>query len=270
MQINAHVHISAQWLNGHSVLRSSFCNAPFKVANITPGKKDHILKLMIMCSSPGILNEDNYHLRFEVEANAGLQLHTQSYQRLFGMATEARQHTDVIVGASASFCFLPHPTVPHRDASFTAVNDIRLHATSSLLYGEVLTCGRKLNGEMFHYRKYHSCTTIFIADKIVIKENLLIRPLHLNTTVPGQMEQYTHQASLIYIHPQVNIKEVVQRVREKLVPQERISFGISKAPVNGFVLRILGHHAEQLFDLLKAVAGELPLGASNKTLAYAI
>ena len=47
------------------------------------------------------------------------------------------------------FVLLPHPSVPHEAIDFTSRNKIYLSDNCSLIFGEVLTCGRKLNGEVF-------------------------------------------------------------------------------------------------------------------------
>ena len=99
-------------------------------------------------------------------------------------------------------CYLPHLSVPHEGSDFTARNKIYLVDNCSLVWGEVLTCGRKLNGEVFLFSKYHNVTEIFLNNKLIIKENLLIQPGQINVNAIGQLEGYTHQASLIYLDNQ--------------------------------------------------------------------
>ena len=52
--------------------------------------------------------------------------------------------------------------------------------------------------------------------------------------------------------------------------QKDISMGITAAPVNGIIVRLLGQSAEQLFDCLKIIAGYLPQKNLLKPTAYAI
>ena len=119
----------------------------------------------------------------------------------------ASQTLEVHLQASgSSFCFLPHPVVPHETSDFSANNKIFLTDNCSLIWGEVLTCGRKLSGEIFKFSKYHSVTEIFINDKLVIKENLLIKPSVIDVNAIGQMEGYTHQATLICLDDKLIVK----------------------------------------------------------------
>ncbi|MEP6594582.1 MAG: urease accessory protein UreD [Ginsengibacter sp.] len=100
----------------------------------------------------------------EFSEGCSLQLHTQSYQRLFAMKKSAFQILKVQQAAGSSFCFLPQPVVPHETSDFSASNKIFLTDNCSLVWGEVLTCGRKLSGEVFKFSKYQSITEIFIND----------------------------------------------------------------------------------------------------------
>ncbi len=266
----ATLHIQTAFLNGATYIAKSFATTPFKVANISEDKKAGPLKLMLMSSSPGILDGDNYTIKFELGESSNLQLHTQSYQRLFNMKKGAMQQAEFILSHNCSFCFVAHPVVPHGLSDFKTKSKIYLSANCSLIYGELLTCGRKLNTEVFLLSRYHSIVEIFLHGKLVVKENLLLVPAETSLTAIGQMQQYTHQASLIYLNEKADAEATRLAVAGLLAYQKDISFGISKAPVNGLIIRILGQKAEQLFDCLKAIAGILPQSVNHKPTAYAI
>ena len=177
---------------------------------------------------------------------------------------------EIQFAAGASFCFIPHPAVPHEQSGFTARNKIFLSNNCNLIFGEILTCGRKLNGEVFLFSKYHTITEIFMHDKLIIKENLLMQPSLIDVNNIGQLQGYTHQASLIYLDEHADVKRIKATVMEILSTQKDISAGITSAPVNGLILRLLGQKAEQLFDCLKMIAGCLPQSNQQKMTVYAI
>lgn len=266
----ATLHIQTAARGNNTYLKNTYCTTPFKVANITEDKKANPLHLMLMSSSPGILDGDQYQVKIELEAGASLQVHTQSYQRLFNMKQHASQTMEVFLSVGSAFCFLPHPAVPHAASVFKSTNKIYLEDNCSLVFGEILTCGRKLNGEVFQFAKYHNTTEVFLHGKLSIKENLLIEPATINVNAFGQLEGFTHQASLIYLHPNTAIKLLSEKVNAILAEQQGIIFGISSAPVNGLIIRILGQKAEQLHNCLKVVAGILPQIVSSKTIAHAV
>jgi urease accessory protein len=240
--------------NGITYLKQSYCTPPFKVANITEDKQAGPLHLMLMCSSPGILDGDDYQVKINIEENAHLHLHTQSYQRLFNMKLGARQKQEVYLQKNASLIYIPHPAVPHKQSIFTTCNKIYLEGNNKLIWGELLTCGRKLNGEQFDFIKYHSITEIYIQGRLAIKENWLVQPGITNLQAIGQWEGYTHQASLILLNNQENISSHYDAINHFLLQQQEITFGISTLPQSGLIVRILGYKAEQLFNCLNRIA----------------
>ncbi len=254
----ATIHIQTAVRDHSTYLKNAYFTTPFKVANITEDKTSRRLQLMLMSSSPGILDGDQYQFTIELEEGCSLQLHTQSYQRLFTMKQGASQAMEVFLSPHSSFCFLPHPSVPHTASVFKSTNKIYLEDNCSLLLGEIVTCGRKLNGEIFTLSKYHTITEVFLRNKLVIKENLLIEPAAIDVNAIGQLEGYSHQASLVYLHSTTPVKPLIEQLIQLLTGENEIDFGITEAPVNGIVIRILGNKAEQLYDCLKTIATYLP------------
>jgi urease accessory protein len=249
----AKLHIETIFKNGITCLKQSYYTPPIKVANITEDKSSPILQLMLMSSSPGILDEDEYELKIELGEHSSLQLHSQSYQRLFNMKKGAKQLMEVHLHKGSSFVFLPHPSVPHENSVFVTTNKFYLRTGCRLIWGEILTCGRKLNGEIFLFSKYHSITEVFISNKLIIKENLLIQPLLINPNAIGQLEGFTHQASFIFLDEKTNCADAAGTIHDYLSLQQEIAFGITAAPANGLIIRLLGYKAEQLHDCLKAI-----------------
>jgi urease accessory protein len=189
-------------------------------------------------------------MKVEVAENASLQLHTQAYQRLFQMENKATQQLNVHVANGASFVYLPHPSVPHRQSSFESRNTFFLNNHQQLIFGEVITCGRKLNGEAFLFTQYHSITEMYFNNKLVIKENLLMQPAGIDVYTIGQLEGYSHQASMIYLQENIEIKNLQLLIIELLASEKNIEFGITAAPISGLIIRLLGNAAEQLYSCL--------------------
>ena len=234
-------------------LQSAYYTPPFKIADITEDKRQKELQLMLMSSSPGILDGDEYSIKIELAQGCSLQLHTQSYQRLFKMKKGAWQTMEVYLAEDSSFCYLPHPVVPHEGSVFVAKNKIFLSPGCSLLWGEVFTCGRKLSGEVFRFSRYHNCTEIFLNNRLVLKENLLLQPALVDIHAIGQFEGFTHQASLLYINERAPVTNLLKDILEQLAIEEDIAFGVSSLPVNGLVVRLLGYKGEKLHHSLQNI-----------------
>jgi len=263
--MNASVLIQIAVHNESSFLKQAYAEPPFRVANITEIRNPQQLELMLMSSSPGVLDEDYYDISIRLEENSALQLTTQSYQRLFSMTKGARQNMVVHMAKGSSLVYLPHPVVPHESAVFKAANKIYVSESCNLIWAEILTCGRKLNGERFLFSFYHTVTEIFLNDKLVVKENLRMAPGSIETGVVGQLEGFTHQASLLYLSPSCLINEKKEAILAYLLTQKDILSGVTTAPVNGLIIRMLGNGAEQLFDCVKKIAGLINFTAKGSS-----
>jgi urease accessory protein len=227
------------------------------VADITQDRSQSALELMLMSSSPGILDGDVYRMQIALAAHTALNLHTPAYQRLFTMKQGACQELTVHLAAGAAFRYIPHPVVPHKGARFKARNKIFMSPNCSLVWGEELTCGRKLNGEVFDFSEYHSLTEIYLQDKLTVKENLLIRPAAMDIGALGQMEGYTHQASLVFLQEKAPVDHLIATCSQ-LLSRLPLVFGITALPAQGLLVRLLGHQGEVLFQALQALARLLP------------
>lgn len=247
----ATLDITASVRDGRTYLKKSFWQPPFKIADVTEDRRRPTLHLMQMSASPGVLAGDCYQIGIQLDEGAAVHWHTQSYQRLFSMASAAHQQVRVDLAPGASLTYLPHPCVPQAGADFRADNQIFLSANSRLIWGEIITCGRKLNGEMFQFSNYRSVTEVFLEGKLILKENLRLLPQGTDLRNLGHLEGFTHQGGLICIDPQMDVPRLVPHLSEALEAIPGIDFGITGLPVNGFALRMLGNHSERMMQALK-------------------
>jgi urease accessory protein len=266
--MRAELDIQVAATEGITRLKQSYFTPPLKIANITEYRNDPFLRLMLMSSSPGILDGDEYDMQITLERSAALHITTQSYQRLFTMQKGASQQLTVRLEEGASLAYLPMPVVPHKASIFAARNTIHLHPQSSLIWGEVFTCGRKLNGELFVFSKYHNITEIFMEGKLLIRDNIFLQPELIDVTAIGQSEGYSHQASMVYLHPAADIKALTEWIAASMDKESALLFGITAAPVNGLILRMLAQKAEQLQRCMQSIAAYLPLLHSQKAAVY--
>lgn len=252
--MNGVLHIRTGRRAGRTILESVYNTPPFKLVDITGDRDAGKRQLMIMSASPGVLDGDVYNIKVELAEDTSVEIKTQSYQRLFQMKKGAAQNMDVFMADNSSLSYLPHPVVPHKLSSFSAHNRIFLSANCSLIWGEVLTCGRQLNGETFSFTRYHNKTEIFLKGKLVVKENLFMQPATMHIAAMGQMEGYTHQASFIYMDEKAAIQELYTKISERLSSEIDVCSGVSVLPVHGVSVRMLGYKGEQLFNCLEQLA----------------
>lgn len=242
-------------LREQTILKDVYFTPPFNLVEVRENKKNPLLEMMVMSSSPGILNDDFYDITIEVIDGTSLNLQTQSYQRIYVSEKGTNQNMRISVGENAYFSHAPHPVVPHKGARSKAKNTIHIKNSSTLLWSEILTCGRKYMAqeELFMFKKHHAITEIFQEDALIYKDNLYIVPEEINLKEFGQYEEYTHQGSLFFIIPETDVSERMEKISNRLSEEEGISYGISKILDNAYVLRVLGNEGEQLYKLFTEI-----------------
>lgn len=248
-----------------TILKDTFFTPPFNVVEVREDKSNPLLEVMIMSSSPGFFNHDDYKIDITVKKETLLNIQTQSYQRVYDTPDGARQEMNVNIEENAYFSHLPHPSVPHKGAIFEGRNKINLAANSVLIWGEILACGRKLNGESFAFIKYSSLTEVYREGKLFYKDNLYLKPAAVDFQAIGQYEEYTYQANFICVDPFHSVKEHMELMTAVLAEEEDMIFGISKLSDDACALRVLGHSGEQIFQALRNIRKQLDKQCAIKT-----
>jgi len=234
-------------------LRHCYFTKPFKVADIS-GRHAVSLHLTMMTASPGILDGDDYRINVTLEENTALHLYTQAYQRIFNMQQGAKQRFHVHMAAGSSLCYLPHPAVPHEQSVFDSMSRIDMEDGCRLLWGEIITCGRKLSGEVFKCRQFHNILEVRRHGRLVFKDVTLLQPELVNPVGIGQWEGYTHQASLLWHDDAQDMQEMADVIHECLSAEKNIAAGVSRTASGALLLRVLGLGGEQLYTLFKKIA----------------
>lgn len=213
---------------------------------------DPSLYVMVMSSSPGILDGDEYDIEIQVEEKSRMMLQSQAYQRLFNMKSGASQKQYIHLQAGSEFSYVQHPVVPHENSVFRSHSIIQLEDDCTLTLGEVITCGRKHSGEIFRFTHLQNLIEIFHHQKMILKDNILLQPQLVPMDTLGQLEGFTHQATFFYVQTgQADMDAIAAYLHHLLEQESEIAFGISQASPQYIVVRVLGNGGEQLFNCLK-------------------
>ncbi|SFE77913.1 urease accessory protein [Chitinophaga sp. CF118] len=247
------LQIKAGCRNETTFLKHSYFTRPFKLADVSE-KGATVLHLVMMSASPGILDGDDYEITVELAEGTHVHLYTQSYQRIFNMQKGAKQQIRIDMGAGSSFCYLPHPSVPHEQSVFEGYNRINLGMDCRLIWGEIITCGRKLSGEVFRCRLFQSITEVYREEKLLFKDVTVLQPQQIPADVTGQWEQYTHQAALYWHDESRDMTAMADIINDLLSHEKDIAGGVSQTASGALLLRILGQGGEQLYNIFKMVA----------------
>ena len=69
---------------GKSFLKDAYATQPFRIVPVGQYQKDNAAYLMIMSSSPGLLDGDDHRIQVDIAPGSKLQLQTQDITRLQG------------------------------------------------------------------------------------------------------------------------------------------------------------------------------------------
>ncbi|MCX2454243.1 urease accessory protein UreD [Pedobacter sp. PLR] len=247
------IKISVCVEDDNTVLKDSYYNMPYKVVPYGSQREHQHLELIIMSSSPGIMDEDHLKIDIEVGDQATLHLYSQSYNKLHPMKTGATQQTEVKVGEGAFFQYIPYPITPFKDSIFKTLNEIHLAKGASLLWGDIICAGRVSRDEIFQFEKLHSTTKIYQEGKLRYVDNQVLKPKDQPIDKMLFHEGYTHQATLIFAADcAAEFKKELDEIFNG--EYEDITFGFTMAANQMILLRALGNNGDLLYNFMRTVA----------------
>lgn len=246
--------ITIEQRQGVSYMKNTYVTPPFRIVPVGQYKRDNAAYLMIMSTSPGLLDGDDHQLEFNLAQGTKLQLQTQSYQRLFQMRDKSTQTSLYKLGEGAAFSYVPHPVVPQQQSTFISKNVVHLSDNCHFLLSDIVTCGRKMSGEEFAYDHFQNLTQIYHNDRLIIKDNVLLQPQKMPIQGIGILEGYTHQGTLIYFNThKIDIKQYIAFFATAYSDDSAIAFGISQVQGDGFIVRVLGNGGEKLLKVFREI-----------------
>lgn len=255
--------------NGKTQLAEYFATPPFKVITL-PSYDDawaNGLNAMQMSSSPGVLAGDVLEIDISLAKLTALSLNTQAFTRVQAMneGDSAEQITRIALAENSRLFYLPHPLVLHKDSAFKQQTQIEMDEQSALIYGEIVAIGRVLNDERFAFRQFSSHLKIYALQndgkkRPLVSDCIQWLPSKMNLTALSQMENYSHQGSLTYLHlgkSSLEIKQQVQALQQQFMEEQGLLIGISQLNEYGLMVRVLGCRAEQIQKLFEKIGKHL-------------
>lgn len=207
--------------------------------------------VMVVSTSGGILQGDRYAIEITLEPDARAHITTQSAQKVQEMDANYATHRQHLTLHAGSYLeYLPEPTIPYRDSRFITDTTICVHPTATLLYGEILTPGRRhyRDGELFEYSVLSSAVRAHREDgERLFTEQFVVTPRGFDPRRGGVLGTFDVVGSVFVLAP----PEICDRVLEGLgaelsaAADADVVAGISRLPNSaGLVGRILGRQTE--------------------------
>ena len=251
------LHTVASFKDDKTILSDVSFTSPFKVMKPFHIKKN-LMTVMMQTASAGILKGDTQEMSFTVEENARMELLSQSFEKLHKMdGGNARRDTRIKVGKNAFFKYSPLPTIPFFDSGFDSTIHAELEDDSSqMMLVEVLSGGRIAYGEEFVYRYYNSHITVRKGGKLIYNDNAQYTPAEMNMKGLGMYEDFTHMANLLFFNMQDKASDL-EKIRAMIDENSKVEGGASILQSGDTSVKLLGHSAQDLFDLCEKIMNSM-------------
>ena len=280
------LRVRAEARAGKTTVPGLYASMPFKVmhplrpAAALPGLGDAPVsdpaQLMVMSVSAGIMAGDRQRIQVEAEPGAALSVTTQAFEKIHRMedGASASRETVLSVARGAYLDYEPLPQVPFAGSSFSSATVAELaDASSRLVYGEILSCGRAARGERFGYRRYRNRVEVRVAGDPVFIDNTVYEPESTGGAMDmegiGFYEGFTHLANLVlvnlgitderfdavraYLLEQTGVIGASAQVRSGAAADDALAGGITRLASGDCLVKLLGHRAQRLQQALAGV-----------------
>lgn len=239
---------------GKTVLDDCYFCAPYKIGSPF-AQEDGSIMLMIMNASAGILEGDTYEMDMHVGRGSSVTVTEQSYTKIFKMKNGTAERTvTATVEEGATLKYLPQPVIPFRDSSISTLTRINIQKGGSLIYRDIISCGRLGMGEKFAFSKYASLLEICFEGRKILHENMCMEPKKQALCSLGFYEGFTHQAAMYFFGRFCPNEDKLLLLLENY---KDIEFGFTRTLSDGVMLRILGKGADRLQQICDDVRSGL-------------
>ncbi|MFK4425399.1 MULTISPECIES: urease accessory protein UreD [Bacillus] len=200
----------------------------------------------IMNSGGGYLKGDFYSININVHEDAKTYITSQSATKVYKTPNSyALQELNVYIGENAVMEYLPDPLIMYKDAAYKQKTNIYMQNNSTLILCDSVTPGWSPNMEKFTYQYFDSLTKVYMENKLVVYDHLLLNPFKESLDQMGILNQYSHYGTFMVINENIT-NDLIVALKTSLSNTNNMKIGISSMPCKGFVIRILSHNTEDM------------------------
>ena len=236
--------------DGVTVATKKYYEGLVKVSRSIKMNRENIPTFYLLQLGGGYIEGEKYKNVFKLKDEARAIITTQASTKVYKCINKIKteQETEISLGVNSILEYITDSVILYKDAIYKQVNNIYLDESSTLIYSDGITAGWSPDGDKFSYSGVQLKSNIYVNNKLVLLDNLVVNPRENDVTRLGFFEEYSNFGTLLVINKEIN-DSVISDLREKLTKLNLpIDFGISKLEINGFVLRVLGNltqHIEQ-------------------------
>lgn len=243
--------------SGRSVATEQFHSGALRV--LRPYHPDGSGQAVFTVINPGggYLGDDLYEVGFDGGPDSSVLLTTQSATKVYRSPQgPARQHQRFVLAPGARLEYVPDQLIAYEDAHYRQTTEVELAAGSSFFAAEIVTPGWSGNGAPFRYREVRLLTQLWLESRLLLWDNLVLRPGAVDPTGLGWFDGRTHLLSLAAVGPGIG-RDTLSAVRDIIGGFQGVHAGCTLLEGPGLVIRALGDCSDRLADLASAVGATL-------------
>lgn len=192
--------------------------------------------------------------------------------RSIGWGGRVRLALDLLRVADGGYLdYSPQPTIPFADSAFAATTAVELEGPDArFVYEEVLSCGRAARGERFGYRSFRNHVRVDVAGTPAYVDNTVYEPGLMPMEEFGFYEGFSHLGNLVIVNCRVSAAAFAAArdyLREETgvigaaagspvgaaTGSEAVAGGVTRLASGDVCVRLLGHRAQRVGDVLDRV-----------------
>lgn len=251
---NGRLDLEFELRRGYTRMPHVFQQPPLKASRELYEGKDPTVTVYLMESSGGMVAGDRNDITLKLAPESKVRLIQQSAMKIYPSHTGETcfQRIDVDVDENARLEWMPEVIIPFLDAKFQVDTTLRLKASSTVLWGEIIAPGREKRGEIYAYDSFRSNFKVYVDDALIAFDSLHFSPKETDLRRVGVLEDAMYIGSVWLISPKVDQVDV-RALQETLLVEEGLQAGITRLEGNAIHCRWLGREQWSLQQDMKRI-----------------
>ncbi len=208
----------------------------------------------ILSSGGPTLDGDRYTVGVELGEGAMAHISTGAATVIASMEHDcARQRQTITLEEGAYLEWLPRAIIPAAHSRYTSTTELIVAPSATLLFSEVVACGRLHSGERFDYDDFSLSTVVCRpSGEVVAREALRLTPSLHSPTHWAQLGDFTHFGSVVVIAPPKATAELYGKIGPTMGSDCRMSIARLTGEA-GLSIRLVGHTSERLLAEIRTL-----------------
>ena len=221
--------------------------------------------IYIMSSAGGILQGDKLQIKIKASEKSNAIITTQSATKIYNTENHIPSQTiDIIVEKNSYLEFIPKQIIPHKYAEFLQIANLKVDNSSTLVYSEIISCGRIAHGEEFDFKSLIFRTkAVNENNEILFSDAMNIEP-KLGKKAFESLYGKKKIFSTVYIISKQFDNEKLDTKINSLLIKSQIMGGVSQLPhESGIIVRMLSNSIDEIEEIIFNISNIIKLEKSS-------